>query len=164
MTKKKYAACKIADGFRIRCSTIYLKTSAYYRVNWVSKEQGLFTVLYPHWLLINSSHNIEKIHDSFATTATERNCQPPPGELGHVTRYLKTRQVERYNRRRIKRVKKVIGVACETSRFSSLVAAGDVSRWGTFVTQRSKFHTDDENQCLHNKSGSQFYVSSDRFW
>ena len=85
-------------------------------------------MLYPHCLLINSSHNIEKIHDSFATTATERNCQPPPGELDHVTRYLKTRQVERYNRRRIKHVKKVIGVACETSRFSSLVAAGDVSR------------------------------------
>ena len=40
---------------------------------------------------------------------------------------------------------------------------------------RQKFHTDDANQCLHNKSGShgargskykfvQFYVSSGRFW
>ena len=78
MTKKKHAPCKI-DGFRIRCSTICLKAGAYYRVNWVSKEQGLFIVLYPHWLLINSWHNIEKIRDSFATSATERNCQPPPG-------------------------------------------------------------------------------------
>ena len=31
---------------------------------------------------------------------------------------------------------------------------GDVSREGTSATQRQKFHTDDVNQCLHNKSGS----------
>ena len=31
---------------------------------------------------------------------------------------------------------------------------GDVSRGGTSATQRQKFHTDDVNQCLHNKSGS----------
>ena len=31
---------------------------------------------------------------------------------------------------------------------------GDVSRGATFVTQRQKFHTDDLNQRLHNKSGS----------
>ena len=30
----------------------------------------------------------------------------------------------------------------------------DVSRRGTPATQRQKFHTDDVNQCLHNKSGS----------
>ena len=30
----------------------------------------------------------------------------------------------------------------------------DVSRGGTSATQRQKFHTDDVNQCLHNKSGS----------
>jgi len=30
----------------------------------------------------------------------------------------------------------------------------DVLRGGTSVTQRQKFHTDDVNQCLHNKSGS----------
>ena len=30
----------------------------------------------------------------------------------------------------------------------------DVSRRGTSTTQRQKFHTDDANQCLHNKSGS----------
>ena len=37
---------------------------------------------------------------------------------------------------------------------SLLLAAGDVSRGGTSETQRQKFHTDDANQCLHNKSGS----------
>ena len=30
----------------------------------------------------------------------------------------------------------------------------DVSRGGTFATQRQKFHTDDINQCLHNKFSS----------
>ena len=30
----------------------------------------------------------------------------------------------------------------------------DVSRGGTSATQRQEFHTDDVNQCLHNKSGS----------
>ena len=30
----------------------------------------------------------------------------------------------------------------------------DVSHGGTSATQRQKFHTDDANQCLHNKSGS----------
>ena len=45
-------------------------------------------------------------------------------------------------------------VACENIRFSSLFVAGDVSRGGTSATQRQKFHTDDANQCLLNKSGS----------
>ena len=45
-------------------------------------------------------------------------------------------------------------VALENIRFSSLFADGDVSRGGTSVTQRQKFHTDDANQCLHNKSSS----------
>ena len=31
---------------------------------------------------------------------------------------------------------------------------GDVSRGGTCATHRQKFHTDDANQCLHNKFGS----------
>ena len=31
---------------------------------------------------------------------------------------------------------------------------GDVSRGGTSATQRQKFHTDDANQCLHNKFGT----------
>ena len=30
----------------------------------------------------------------------------------------------------------------------------DVSRGGTSATQQQKFHSDDVNQCLHNKSGS----------
>ena len=45
-------------------------------------------------------------------------------------------------------------LAYENSRFSSLFAARDVSRGGTSATQRQKCHTDDTNQCLHNKSGS----------
>ena len=44
-------------------------------------------------------------------------------------------------------------VACENIRFSSLFVAGDVSRGGMSATQGQKFHTDDANQCLHNKSG-----------
>ena len=34
-------------------------------------------------------------------------------------------------------------IACENSRFSSLLAAGDVSHGGTSATRRKKFHTDD---------------------
>ena len=44
--------------------------------------------------------------------------------------------------------------ACENIRFSSLFAAGEVSRGETSATQGQKFHTDDANHCLHNKSGS----------
>ena len=42
----------------------------------------------------------------------------------------------------------------ENIHFPSLFAAGDVSRRETSATQGQKFHTDDANQCLHNKSGS----------
>ena len=45
-------------------------------------------------------------------------------------------------------------VACENIRFSSLFAAGVVSRGGTSATQRQKFHADDAKQCLRNESGS----------
>ena len=45
-------------------------------------------------------------------------------------------------------------LACENIRFSSLFAARDVARGGTSATQRQKFHTDDANQCLNNKSVS----------
>ena len=45
-------------------------------------------------------------------------------------------------------------LACENIRFSLFFTAGEVSRGGTSVTQRQKFHTDDANQCLDNKSGS----------
>ena len=44
--------------------------------------------------------------------------------------------------------------ACECSRFSSLLASRDVSPGGKSATQRQKFHTDDVDRCLHNKSGS----------
>ena len=45
-------------------------------------------------------------------------------------------------------------LACENIRFSLFFTAGEVSRGGTSATQRQKFHTDDANQCLDNKSGS----------
>ena len=44
--------------------------------------------------------------------------------------------------------------SCINSRFSSLLAVEDVSRGGTSAPQRQKCHSDDVNQCLHNKSGS----------
>ena len=47
-----------------------------------------------------------------------------------------------------------MSVACENICFSLLFAAGDVLCGGTSATQRQKFHTDDANQCLNNKSGS----------
>ena len=40
----------------------------------------------------------------------------------------------------------------DVSSLSSLLR--EVSRGGTSVTQRQKFHTDGVNQCLHNKSRS----------
>ena len=40
----------------------------------------------------------------------------------------------------------------DVSSHSSLLR--EVSRGGTSVTQRQKFHTDSVNQCLHNKSRS----------
>ena len=45
-------------------------------------------------------------------------------------------------------------IACENIHFFMLFATGDVSRRIASATQRQKFHTDDANQCLHNKSGS----------
>ena len=45
-------------------------------------------------------------------------------------------------------------LACENIRFSSLFIAGDVSQGEMSATQGQKFHTDDANQCLHNKSSS----------
>ena len=44
---------------------------------------------------------------------------------------------------------------CNVLHFTpSLLPLGDVLRRGTFSTQRQKFHTDDINQCFHNKSSS----------
>ena len=45
-------------------------------------------------------------------------------------------------------------LACENIRFSSLFTAGNISRGRMSATQWQKFHTNDANQCLHNKSGS----------
>ena len=45
-------------------------------------------------------------------------------------------------------------LACENIRFSSLFAAGSLSCGETSATQGQKFHSDDANQCLLNKSGS----------
>lgn len=45
-------------------------------------------------------------------------------------------------------------MACENSRLSSLLDAGDVSPEGSSAPQREKFHTDDVSQSLHNLSGS----------
>ena len=57
--------------------------------------------------------------------------------------------------------KRVSAVACEDIHFSLLFATGDVSCRGTSVTQGQKFHTDDANQCLQNKSGSQVASHAD---
>ena len=43
---------------------------------------------------------------------------------------------------------------CLASERGTFLLAQDISRGGTSATQRQKFHTDDVNQCLHNKSGS----------
>ena len=53
-----------------------------------------------------------------------------------------------------KKIKFLISYSLRKQPFSSLFATGDVSRGGKSVTQRQKFHTDDVNQCLHNKFGS----------
>ena len=45
-------------------------------------------------------------------------------------------------------------LACKNIRFSSLFVVEDVSHGGTSATQRKRFHNDDANQCLHDKSGS----------
>ena len=45
-------------------------------------------------------------------------------------------------------------MACENSRLSSLLDAGDVSPEGSSAPQRENFHTDDVSQSLHNLSGS----------
>jgi len=46
---------------------------------------------------------------------------------------------------------------------STLLDAGDVSPGGTSATQREKFHTDDVNQCLHNKSSSRGVPNANLF-
>ena len=71
----------------------------------------------------------------------QNDCTPSSASISVFSRTLPFSEVD-------------LTLACENSRFSSLIAAGDLSRGGTSATQRQKFHTDDVNQCLHNKSGS----------
>ena len=54
-------------------------------------------------------------------------------------------------------------VACENSHFFLVLAAFGILQGGTSETQQQKFHTDDENQCLHNKSGSPWVPNSNLF-
>ena len=54
-------------------------------------------------------------------------------------------------------------VACKNSHFSLLFTAGNVSHGGMSVTQWQKFHTDDGNQCLHDKSSSHGVPNVDLF-
>ena len=44
-----------------------------------------------------------------------------------------------------------MGVACKNSCLSSLLVPGDVLSGGMSAPLQQKFHTDDVNQCLHNK-------------
>ena len=47
-----------------------------------------------------------------------------------------------------------------------LLDAEDVLQGGTSATQRQQFHTDDINQCLHNKSSSRgvLNLSQSQLW
>ena len=53
-------------------------------------------------------------------------------------------------------------VACKNSCFL-LLAAFDILQGGISETQQRKFHTDAENQCLHNKSGIPWAPNSNLF-
>ena len=50
-------------------------------------------------------------------------------------------------------LKRADACSLRNSCFSLLLAAEVVSRGGKSATQRQKFHIEDVNQCLHNKSG-----------
>ena len=52
---------------------------------------------------------------------------------------------------------------CLASERRTFLLAQDISRGGTSATQREKFHTDDVNQCLHNKSGSHGFPNANLF-
>ena len=52
---------------------------------------------------------------------------------------------------------------CLASERRTFLLAQDISRGGTSATQRQKFHTDDVNQCLHNKSGSHGFPNANLF-
>ena len=79
--------------------------------------------------------------------------------------YLQEKDTEQKRENVLKKVypKVRLLIAGENIRFSSLFAAGDVSRRGTAATPRQKFYTDDANQCLLNKSGSRGVPNVDLF-
>ena len=55
-------------------------------------------------------------------------------------------------------------IACERQMFLLRSSPRrDVLQGGTSATQRQKFHTDDVNRCLHNKSGSHGVPNADLF-
>ena len=63
--------------------------------------------------------------------------------------------IKLYGRRaRSQHVRVPLCVSLRKHPFLRALRRWDVSRGGTFTTQRQKFHTDDVNPCLHNKSGS----------
>ena len=55
------------------------------------------------------------------------------------------------------------GISLRKSRFFLLLAAFDILQGGTCGIQQQKFHTDDENQCLRNKSSSPWVPNSNLF-
>ena len=63
----------------------------------------------------------------------------------------------------MKLVGRELHVAWENRHFFLLLAAFDILKGGTSGTQQQKFHTDDENQCLHKKSGSPCIPNSNLF-
>ena len=54
--------------------------------------------------------------------------------------------------------------ACENSRLSLLLGAGDVSPGEASARQQQEFHTDDVDQCLHNLSVSRQVLSVNLFY
>ena len=54
-------------------------------------------------------------------------------------------------------------LACENSHLFLLLTTFDILKGETSRTQQQKFHTDDVNQCLHNKSGSPWIPNSNLF-
>ena len=63
----------------------------------------------------------------------------------------------------MKLVGRELHVAWENSRCFLPLAAFDILQGGTSGTQQQKFHTDDENQCLHNKSCSPWVPNANLF-
>ena len=63
----------------------------------------------------------------------------------------------------MKLVGRELHVACKNSCFFLLLAAFDILQGGTSETQQQKYHTDDENQSLDNKSSSPWAPNSNLF-